>query len=671
MISMLRTPRGTVAKVAAVASVLTVVLAAGCASIAGLTDGPTTPTRSASSQPLPNRGHGAKQNPGPPHALGGPSVPPALTAVTFISQTTGWVAGDAGSVDSATLLHTTNAGRTWSSTPLTTSHVVALGFADGQHGWALVTTQDVPSILGTTDGGGTWSTEWTGPTQINDLQSFMAARILVFNTKQVVVVVGDMVLQTTDGGVDWTTLPFPGGFSPISASFVTPEQGWVVGSTGSCGKMCALEVLSTASAGTNWHNQYSFTVAAGSINAGIDFSGAQDGWVFAKSLGSQRTLYHTTNGGQLWTVEYSNFSTGRDAVGPPVFVTPQVGWIAEDGEAAPLPGAVFMTTDGGKTWTGANQGNWSILQVNLVSATDGWALSDRPQGRNFLVHSTNGGQSWTQVLPAPYPSADLSFVSPEIGFGVGLPSDPSAVLGTTDGGWTWSQVSELPNRLQAVSVSFADEDAGLVLANTTPSGGARTLLTSSNGGRTWVPEQTPAITGVSTLPFLKLFKNGAGLLQSGGYPNNVLDSKQSQDAPWAKQTSLPGGWTEFSFLDTEHGFMAQNGHSTATLSVTTNGGTTWIPLLTLPADTTVQALDFVNADDGWMITQVNYQGEQLWQTTDGGEQWAHFQVTAAEHTIPLGESLRLDFANAQDGWLLSGSALLATTDGGTSWHLLS
>ena len=199
----------------------------------------------------------------------------------------------------------------------------------------------------------------------------------------------------------------------------------------------------------------------------------------------------------------------------------------------------------------------------------------------------------------------------------------------------------------------------------------RTLLTSRDGGRTWVPEQTPAITGVSTLPFLKLFKNGSGLLQSSGYPNNVLDSKQSQDAPWVKQTSLPEGWTAFSFLDTEHGFMAQNGHSTATLSVTTNGGTTWIPLLTLPADTTVQALDFVNVDDGWMITQVNYQGEQLWQTTDGGEQWAHFQVTAAEHTIPLGDSLRLDFANAQDGWLLSGSLLLATTDGGTSWHLLS
>ena len=144
-----------------------------------------------------------------------------------------------------------------------------------------------------------------------------------------------------------------------------------------------------------------------------------------------------------------------------------------------------------------------------------WALSDRPQGRNFLVHTTNGGRTWTQVLPATSPSTDISFVAAADGFGLGLPADGHAVLTTTDGGRSWRPLATLPSDLRATSMSFVDDLHGWILGTTTGSAAQVEVLATGDGGRTWQVARRlplPATQLLNVHPYLRLFAGGVGLM---------------------------------------------------------------------------------------------------------------------------------------------------------------
>jgi photosystem II stability/assembly factor-like uncharacterized protein len=83
-------------------------------------------------------------------SYGGPAAP-WLSDVTFVDASTGWAAGERG-----TLLRTTDAGESWSRIDVpTTQDLTAVCFTDASNGWI---AGDGEAILHTQDGGLTWTT---------------------------------------------------------------------------------------------------------------------------------------------------------------------------------------------------------------------------------------------------------------------------------------------------------------------------------------------------------------------------------------------------------------------------------------------------------------------------------------------------------------------------------
>lgn len=84
------------------------------------------------------------------------------------------------------------------------------------------------------------------------------------------------------------------------------------------------------------------------------------------------------------------------------------------------------------------------------------------------------------------------FLNADTGFSVGYRSFPSifttggAIMKTTDGGTTWTELNNLPVTSLLNSVFFSDENTGYAAGET--------ILKTTDGGNTWVSQagQTPA-----------------------------------------------------------------------------------------------------------------------------------------------------------------------------------
>jgi photosystem II stability/assembly factor-like uncharacterized protein len=145
------------------------------------------------------------------------------SAMVFLNPDLGWVGSSVGeaNVDRPRVLRTVDGGQTWSGGTFpngTHGDPFDLFFLDAQHGWMVLGNggQDAStSLLQTTDGGRTWATlpdtAFAGPdTYINSVR-FLSDRIgFVFVDAVTETPAGDpltsdaAVLSTRDGGASWT-----------------------------------------------------------------------------------------------------------------------------------------------------------------------------------------------------------------------------------------------------------------------------------------------------------------------------------------------------------------------------------------------------------------------------------------------------------------------------------
>src|SRR5215470_14626255 len=154
------------------------------------------------------------------------------------------------------------------------------------------------------------------------------------------VAVGDFgtILRTTDGGATWTPQFSGTTYRLRGVSFVDANNGTAVGDFGT--------IVRTTDGGATWTPQTS-----GTTNAlyGVSFVDANTG----TAVGDFGTILNTTDGGATWTRQFSgtidylygvSFTDGNTgtAVGC-VLVTPHPRCAGR--------GAILRTTDGGVTWT--------------------------------------------------------------------------------------------------------------------------------------------------------------------------------------------------------------------------------------------------------------------------------------------------------------------------------
>ncbi len=105
-------------------------------------------------------------------------------------------------------------------------------------------------------------------------------------------------------GTGTASRPVPKGFKVNSVTWLTKDQGWVLGAApcGSKSKLCT-DVIGTTDGGATWSLLGGVKAPIPKVSLGepgvteIRFATPEDGWVFGPGL------FHSTNGGRSWSAE--------------------------------------------------------------------------------------------------------------------------------------------------------------------------------------------------------------------------------------------------------------------------------------------------------------------------------------------------------------------------------
>ncbi len=206
----------------------------------------------------------------------------ALSKVSSINSNIAWVAGQ-----SATILHTTNAGTTWTLQPvagytnaffqgvfaLNASNAWVTGHSDG--GFA--------TIFRTTDAGSTWTRQTNGAiTNIDHILGISA----VSTDEAWAVGANYTIIHTRNGGQTWEQ-QYTGvsNFDANEVYAVNTSLVWVA---------CDHNALWTTNGGASWEGQ-----TTADYTMGVSSVATQHCWMVVSGIHGY--IFHTADGGQHWT----------------------------------------------------------------------------------------------------------------------------------------------------------------------------------------------------------------------------------------------------------------------------------------------------------------------------------------------------------------------------------
>jgi len=242
------------------------------------------------------------------------------------------------------------------------------------------------------------------------------------------------------------------------------------------GGYCATSPVFHATASTSLHPDWVQESTIGN-NAHINdatFTDAQDGW----AVGDSGAIYVTHDGGQSWSYEVSHTTANLARV---TFSDAQHGYIVGDT-------TVLASTDSGATWhlTASNPPDANSLSDVAVPAANTIYVADNSQNSvSGLIVSTNNGQTWQDLTNAPLNIDHVAFTSPSHAYAEAT----GDIYESGDQGQTWTDI--LPNR-----------NVGPIIAASSTSLYAGTsdghILHSGNAGATWGTAYTTPSTETDT-----------------------------------------------------------------------------------------------------------------------------------------------------------------------------
>jgi photosystem II stability/assembly factor-like uncharacterized protein len=319
------------------------------------------------------------------------------------------------------LYWTTENGANWTditpTTPRSGEHIADIFFLDAHHGWVLFAQYGEPEprfdLAYSGNTGATWSVthvtlpENEGILAPNGRIGFADTRNgwMVLNIATAAFHAGTLLL-TSDGGRTWRDSPSdPGGQGPIV--MVTPEEGWMAGG----GDDEELHV--TRDGAKSW--QTVTLPAPKEIYPAIYptsdlpvFEDNKHGFVAVTYSGgggarSAAVLFATDDGGRSWKPDriLANLEEATEGQRLPSTVADST-WITARASAhqptlTPLSVGtrVRATIDPVSHFSGYFQ----VDQLSFTTATQGWLLDISGN----LLSTTDGGATWTSLLPGPQP----------------------------------------------------------------------------------------------------------------------------------------------------------------------------------------------------------------------------------------------------------------------------
>jgi photosystem II stability/assembly factor-like uncharacterized protein len=208
----------------------------------------------------------------------------------------------------------------------------------------------------------------------------------------------------------------------------------------------------------------------------------------------------------------------------------------------------------------------------------------------------------------------------------------------------WEQQFKATEQLW--SVDFTDPSNGCAV------GSNGTILRTSDGGLSWLPQVSGTTNDLSAIKFVN--QNTGWIIGSNGTILKTTDTGLS----WSSQTGgINTQLRGLSFIDKNTGWITGN----STLKKTTDGGTNWISIQTDSCDVIclLGPLFFIDENKGWMSGSGPLLAQYISKSTDGGTKWSSW----LESPIVIRS---FEFVDSLTGWA-AGWGIAKTTDGGVSW----
>lgn len=241
----------------------------------------------------------------------------------------------------------------------------------------------------------------------------------------------------------------------------SPQHGWLVGSKST--------LLETEDGGRTWAAR-TLELDQNYRLTGVDFSGAE-GWI----VGQPSLLLHTTDGGASWErMPLSEKLPGApntiESLGP------------NTAEMTTTVGAIYRTTDGGKTWQAQVEQAVGVVR-NIQRSPDGSYVAVSSRG-NFFSTWSPGDTAWTQHNRTS--SRRLQ--------NMGFTNDGHLWL-LARGGQIQFSADDPDTWEEPINPEFSTSWGFLDLAYRQPeeiwvAGGSGNLLLSTDGGETWKKDKT-------------------------------------------------------------------------------------------------------------------------------------------------------------------------------------
>jgi photosystem II stability/assembly factor-like uncharacterized protein len=400
-----------------------------------------------------------------------PGIPDApfarfYTDVTFADPLNGWV------TEHFTTYRTTDGGASWFQRhgPIGTSPIYqeeTLVF-DLTHRFVITFLEGAEIWETTTDG-----LTWTRRYQRQSTEGYTDLERLQDGTFHVSSSFGDL-LRSTNGGTSWiNSVTSPGDEERTTVSaieFLPNGRGFAASFDGVW--------LSTEDQGAHWHAAP--TAPAAVAPNSIVFRGELLGLAGGYGTAGQSKMARTTDGGATWTLPVLS----PNFLGYPVqiaFPSDQVAFVATHGGQG--INYVFRSTDGGATWALRNEGVSTGVRLESIFFVDpnlGF-VGGGEFGSNVLWKTTDSGGAWTPVPEAGlFQDAikDMYWSDANTGVVGGF----AGICRTTNGGQSWTQV--LAD--EVTKIDFRDALHGFASSYFSP-----LVWATTNGGITWELVPTP------------------------------------------------------------------------------------------------------------------------------------------------------------------------------------
>lgn len=274
-------------------------------------------------------------------------------------------------------------------------------------------------------------------------------------------------------------------------------------------------------------------------------------------------------------------------------------------------GTVLRTTDGGRSWSSFSVGaGLDIRDVHAFDARTAYVLVVTEPAS--ILRTTDGAKTWEELYRSPHEKAffdSFTFLDRQRAIIFGDPIDGTfLVLTTEDGGKTWISADTIPSA-GAGEAAFAASGTCVVSLGDRAwigtGGMASRVLLSTDGGRSWAAKATSMISGEPTTGIYSVAFRDAdhGVLVGGDYTKPDVADRNAA-------FTLDGGTTWMSVLDGSQprgqraavawvpgrrDTLLTVGRSGTDYSV--DGGRTWAPL----SDAGYYALSFAPTGEGWAV----------------------------------------------------------------------